>query len=111
LVDRIHLASSTVEAIVAHRACRKALKNDFLPFLDPRSYPAASSTVHPQLGMSSPLTHVRVPERLSTHTFVAPGKSVQCFWAVSDLTCALQALLLPRNSFSWFAVAGVEQRT
>ena len=79
--------------------------------LDLQSYQVASSTVHPQLGMSSPLTHVSAPERLSTHTFVADGRIVQRFSAVSDLTCAVQALLLPRNSLRWLAVAAVEQRT
>jgi hypothetical protein len=51
-----------------------------------RSNQLAFSTVHPHLGMSSPLTHVSAPERLSTHTFVAAGKIVQFFWAVSELT-------------------------
>ncbi len=82
-----------------------------IPSFDLRSYQIASSTVHPQLGMSSPLTHASAPERLSTHTFVAVGRIVQCFCAVSDLTCAVQALLLPRSSLRWFAVAAVEQRT
>ena len=82
-----------------------------MSYFDLRSYEVASSTVHPQLGMSSPLAHVSAPERLSTHTFVALGRIVQRFWAVSDSTCAIHALLFPRNSFRRSAVAAVEQRT
>ena len=82
-----------------------------MPSFDLRSCQVALSTVQPQLDMSSPLTHVSALERLSTHTFVAAGRIVQRFWAVSDLTCAVQALLLPRNSLRWFAVASVAQRT
>ena len=82
-----------------------------MPSFDLRSYQVASSTVHPQLGMSSPLAHASAPERLSTHTFVASGRIVQRFWAVSDLTCSIQALLLPRSSLRRLAVSAVEQRT
>ncbi len=82
-----------------------------MPSFDLRSCQVALSTVQPQLDMSSPLTHVSALERLSTHTFVAAGRIEQLFWAVSDLTCAVQAPCLPRSSFRWLAVAAVEQRT
>lgn len=82
-----------------------------MPFFGLWGYQDALSTVHPQVGMSSPLTQVSAPSRRSTHTLVAAGKIVQRFSAVAALTSAVQSRLLPRSSFRRFAVAAVEQRT